>query len=40
MPCKKKAEKNKLLLNFALNAVDKCIADINQTYDLCAGMIR
>lgn len=37
MPCRTKAEKTKLLHNFALDAVDRCTAEINQAYDMYAG---
>lgn len=37
MPCRTKAEKTKFLHNFAPDAVDRCTAEINQAYDLCAG---
>ena len=32
-----KAEKTKLLANFALDVVDRCTAEINQTHALYAG---
>uniref|UniRef100_K1Q240 Mutator-like transposase domain-containing protein n=1 Tax=Magallana gigas TaxID=29159 RepID=K1Q240_MAGGI len=37
VPCRTKAEKTKLLHNFAFDAVDRCTAEINQAYDLYAG---
>lgn len=37
MPKRTKAEKTKLLHNFALDAVDRCTAEINQAHALYAG---
>ena len=37
MPKRTKAEKTKLLSNFALDVVDRCTAKINQTHALYAG---
>ena len=37
MPKRTKAEKTKLLANFALDVVDRCTAEINQTHALYAG---
>uniref|UniRef100_K1Q0N2 Uncharacterized protein n=1 Tax=Magallana gigas TaxID=29159 RepID=K1Q0N2_MAGGI len=36
MPKRSKAEKTKLLHNFALDAVDRCTAEINQARELYA----
>ena len=37
MPKRTKAEKTKLLANFALDVVDRCTAEINQAYALYVG---